>query len=104
MTWARAGCLVLVPDHLGHGERRQHPFGSEGRHDYHGRYDLGIAQAAKSLGMELLFTSDPVLNECPGGWLASDLIGRIPISTASVADGNGHLDPERVMPWLMLRQ
>ena len=26
MTWARAGCYVLVPDHLGHGERRQHPF------------------------------------------------------------------------------
>jgi len=25
MTWARAGCLVLVPDHLGHSERRQHP-------------------------------------------------------------------------------
>jgi hypothetical protein len=34
---ARAGCLVLVPDHLGHGERRQHPFGEDGPHDYHGR-------------------------------------------------------------------
>ena len=42
MTWARAGCLVLIPDHLGHGERRQHPFGAEGPHDYHGRYDAGI--------------------------------------------------------------
>src|SRR5262245_57252459 len=31
MTWARAGCLVLVPDHIGHGERRQHPFG-DGSH------------------------------------------------------------------------
>jgi hypothetical protein len=28
VTWARAGCLVLVPDHPGHGERRQHPFHS----------------------------------------------------------------------------
>src|SRR4051812_40295171 len=26
VMWARAGCLVLVPDQLGHGERRQHPF------------------------------------------------------------------------------
>ncbi len=26
MLWARQGCLVLVPDMLGHGERRQHPF------------------------------------------------------------------------------
>ena len=25
-TWARRGCLVMVPDLLGHGERRQHPF------------------------------------------------------------------------------
>lgn len=41
MTWARAGCVVLVPDHLGHGERRQHPFGDDAPHDYHHRYDLG---------------------------------------------------------------
>ncbi|HXX92604.1 MAG TPA: acetylxylan esterase, partial [Planctomycetota bacterium] len=26
VTWARSGCLVLVMDQLGHGERRQHPF------------------------------------------------------------------------------
>src|SRR5262249_28670346 len=26
MTWARLGCFVLVPDQLGHGERRIHPF------------------------------------------------------------------------------
>jgi cephalosporin-C deacetylase-like acetyl esterase len=32
MTWARQGCLVLIPDHVGHGERRQHPF--LGRADY----------------------------------------------------------------------
>ena len=24
--WARVGCLVLIMDQLGHGERRQHPF------------------------------------------------------------------------------
>ncbi len=51
MTWARAGCAVLVPDHLGHGERREHPFANAadfdgqfavGRQDYNFRYDLGM--------------------------------------------------------------
>jgi dienelactone hydrolase len=50
MTWARQGCLVLVMDQLGHGERRQHPFRSEkdyprpfrvGRQDYYFRYNAG---------------------------------------------------------------
>ncbi|MBX3398161.1 MAG: hypothetical protein KF873_05435 [Gemmataceae bacterium] len=51
MTWARAGCLVLVPDMLGHGERRQHPFVDASsypkpyrvsRQDYFFRYDNGL--------------------------------------------------------------
>ena len=51
VTWARAGCLVLIMDQLGHGERRQHSFGSAAdyarpfqvtRQDYYFRYDLGI--------------------------------------------------------------
>src|SRR5205823_3925849 len=51
MTWARRCCLVLVMDHLGHGERRQHPFQSEkdypqpfrvGRQDYYFRYVTGL--------------------------------------------------------------
>jgi len=51
MTWARQGWLVLVMDHLGHGERRQHPFVSNdqyakpfrvGRQDYYFRYNLGL--------------------------------------------------------------
>jgi dienelactone hydrolase len=36
MTWARAGCAVLVPDQLGYGERRDHTPGS--RQDYRFRY------------------------------------------------------------------
>ena len=70
----------------------------------HGRYSPEIAEAARGLGTQLLFTSHPVLNSCAGGWLESDLIGRISISTASVADDRGRLDLERAMPWLMLRQ
>jgi cephalosporin-C deacetylase-like acetyl esterase len=51
MTWARLGCLVLVMDQLGHGERRQHPFHDNAsyphsfrvsRQDYYFRYNLGI--------------------------------------------------------------
>jgi cephalosporin-C deacetylase-like acetyl esterase len=52
MTWARAGCLVLVMDQLGHGERRQHPFRAvedypkeqfrAGRQDYWFRYDVSL--------------------------------------------------------------
>lgn len=48
MTLARRVCLVLVPEHLGHGERRQHPFVKKeqypgeyrfGRQDYYFRYN-----------------------------------------------------------------
>lgn len=51
VLWARAGCYVLVPDHLGHGERRQHPFKSKAdydkdfqvsRQDYYFRYDVNL--------------------------------------------------------------
>ncbi len=50
-TWARAGCYVLVPDHIGHGERAQHGFRSSAdyprefrlsRQDYYFRYDSSI--------------------------------------------------------------
>lgn len=59
-TWARAGCVVLVPDHLGHGERRQHAFGDEPPHDYHFRYDLGI---------QLHLAGESLM-----GWLVWDLL------------------------------
>ncbi len=51
MTWARQGCLVFVPEHLGHGERRQHPFVRQdqypgpfrlGRQDYYCRYNTAM--------------------------------------------------------------
>jgi len=68
MTWARLGCLVLVMDQLGHGERRQHPFvsGSSyagqfpvGRQDYHFRYNTGI---------QLHLIGDSLV-----GWMVCDL-------------------------------
>lgn len=67
-TWARAGCVVLVPDHLGHGERRQHSFRTESDYDkpfrvssqdYYARYDEGI---------QLHLIGDSLM-----GWLVWDL-------------------------------
>ena len=69
MTWARAGCVVLVPDHLGHGERRQHPFRSVAdydgefrvsRQDYYFRYDTG---------MQLHLVGESLI-----GWMVWDLM------------------------------
>lgn len=48
ILWARLGCVVLVMDQLGHGERREHPFVDAssypgmfrvGRQDYYFRYN-----------------------------------------------------------------
>ncbi len=68
MTWARAGCVVLVPDHLGHGERRQHPFGGEGMHDYHFRYDAAL---------QLHLVGESLM-----GWLVWDLMRGVDVLLA----------------------
>jgi cephalosporin-C deacetylase-like acetyl esterase len=69
MTWARSGCLVLVLDHLGHGERRQHPFRTAkdyphpfrpGRQDYYFRYPTGL---------QLQLAGESLL-----GWMVWDLM------------------------------
>ncbi len=60
MTWARSGVAVLIPDHLGHGERRQHDFKTNAdypglttasRQDYYFRYNsnLQLSAAGESL-------------------------------------------------------
>ena len=68
MTWARAGCFVLVPDHLGHGERQQHPFGDDDPHDYHFRYDVGI---------QLHLVGESLM-----GWFAWDLMRGVDVLLA----------------------
>jgi dienelactone hydrolase len=69
MNWARSGCLVLVMDQLGHGERRQHPFLSAedydgkfrvSRQDYYFRYNVGI---------QLQLMGDSLI-----GWMVWDLM------------------------------
>lgn len=86
-TWARAGCLVLVPDHLGHGERRQHPFAAESDYgepfrvssqDYYFRYDAA---------MQLHLVGDSLM-----GWLCWDLWRGVDV----LLDQPG-VDPKRII-------
>jgi dienelactone hydrolase len=67
-NWARRGCVVVVPDHVGHGERRQHPFRAAddypdsfrvSRQDYYFRYNVG---------MQLHIAGDSLI-----GWMVWDL-------------------------------
>lgn len=87
MTWARAGCYVLVMDQLGHGERRQHPFRTAAnyaksfrasRQDYYFRYDTGI---------QLHLVGDSLV-----GWMAWDLMRGVDLLLEQ--DG---IDPERII-------
>jgi hypothetical protein len=77
VTWAKLGCLVLVIDQLGHGERRQHPFNTAkdfpkefrvGRQDYYFRYNLDL---------QLSLVGDSLM-----GWMAWDLMRGLDVCLA----------------------
>ena len=87
MNWARSGCLVLVMDQLGHGERRQHPFRTakdyagdfqRGRQDYYFRYNVGI---------QLHLIGDSLV-----GWMVWDLMRGVDLLL-----GEPGVDPERII-------
>ena len=87
MTWARAGCLVLVIDQVGYGERRAHPFHAAedyagkfrvGRQDYYHRYDSGI---------QLHLAAESLM-----GWMAWDLMRGVDLLLAR--DG---IDSQRII-------
>jgi cephalosporin-C deacetylase-like acetyl esterase len=76
-TWARTGCMVLVPDHLGHGERREHPFASAkdfdsdfpvSRQDYRFRYDNSL---------QLYLAGESLM-----GWMVHDLLAGVDLLLA----------------------
>lgn len=58
VNWARHGAAVLVPDLVGHGERREDPFGA--REGYYSRY-----YSAMQLNL---------VGESLAGWMAWDLV------------------------------
>jgi dienelactone hydrolase len=77
MTWARSGCVVLIMDQLGHGERRQHPFIDAnsyphkfrvGRQDYYFRYN--VANQLSLIGDSLM------------GWMVWDLMRGVDVLLA----------------------
>ncbi len=87
MTWARAGCVVIVMDQLGHGERRQHPFRTAAdyptsfrvsRQDYFYRYHVALQLA---LAGETLM-----------GWMAWDLHCSVDVLLAQPG-----IDPQRII-------
>lgn len=86
MTWARQGCVVLIMDQIGHGERRQHPFRTSAdydgefrvsRQDYYFRYNVGI---------HLHLMGDSLI-----GWMAWDLMRGVDLLL-----GREGVDPERI--------
>lgn len=85
--WAREGCLVLVMDQLGHGERRPHPFRTKedyagefrpSRQDYYFRYNTGIQLH--------------VLGESLVGWMAGDMVRGVDLLL-----GRPGIDPARII-------
>jgi hypothetical protein len=87
MNWARLGCLVLIMDQLGHGERRQHPFVDEksypgsfrvSRQDYYFRYNA--ANQLHLAGESLI------------GWMAWDLMRGVDLLLARPG-----IDKERIL-------
>jgi peptidoglycan/xylan/chitin deacetylase (PgdA/CDA1 family) len=70
----------------------------------HGRYDTKVLAVTRALGFELIFTSDAVLNVCPGGRLPHDRVGRISVEEGSICDDRGEFDSSRAERWLMLRK
>ncbi len=90
MTWARKGCLVLVIDQVGHGERADHPFQSENdykkkdsdfrwwRQDYYHRFDMNTK--LHLVGQSLM------------GWMAWDLMRGVDVLLARPG-----IDPQRIL-------
>jgi dienelactone hydrolase len=69
MTWARQGCLVLVMDRLGHGERRQHPFVSAKDYPHPFRPDRQDYYFRHNEGLQLHLVGESLM-----GWMAWDLM------------------------------
>ena len=75
-TWARSGCLVIIADNIGYGERRQQPYG--GREDYRWRYYLGMQ--LETVGESMM------------GWMVADLRRALDVLTLQPG-----VDPNRII-------
>jgi dienelactone hydrolase len=84
--WSRQGCVVIIPDMLGHGERRQHPFKDAAsfpgpfrvsRQDYYFRYNEG---------MQLNLVGESLI-----GWMVWDLMRCVDVLLQQPG-----IDPKRI--------
>lgn len=87
MTWARAGCVVLVPDLLGHGERALHPFKNADAFDGKFRVEMQDYWFRYDLGMQLHLIGDTLM-----GWMAYDLSRGVTLLHAQPG-----IDKERIL-------
>jgi len=87
VTWAKAGCCVLVIDQLGHGERRAHPFINAesypgpfraSRQDYYFRANVGA---------QLALIGDSLM-----GWMVWDLMCGVDLLLAQPG-----IDPAKII-------
>ena len=68
MTWAQQGCIVLIMDLLGHGERRQHPFVSSSDYPEDFRIDKQDYYFRSVLSMQLELVGESLM-----GWMVQDV-------------------------------
>jgi dienelactone hydrolase len=87
VMWARQGCLVLVMDQVGHGERRQHPFVDAS--SYPGKYAITRQDYAFRYvtGLQL-----HLIGESLTGWMAWDLMRDVDLLLARPG-----IDPKRIL-------
>ena len=69
VLWARAGCVVLVMDQLGHGERRQHPFADAASYPKPFRVSRQDYFFRANTGLQLQAIGDSLI-----GWMVWDLM------------------------------
>ena len=68
----------------------------------HGRYDHRLVKQAQSLGYELVFTSDAIMN--PIDEMKGSALGRIDLPNAHILDRSGAFAADRLATWLFTRQ
>jgi dienelactone hydrolase len=87
MTWARAGCVVLVLDQVGHGERRQHPFATAA--DFDKQFRVGHADYCFRFDSSIQLS---LVGESLVGWMAWDMM-----RAADVLLAQKGVDPKRLI-------
>jgi len=87
VNWAKLGCLVLVPDVLGHGERKQHPFLTA--QSYPGKFNLPRQDyyGRANTGLQLSLVGESLM-----GWMVFDTLRCVDLLRSRPG-----IDPERII-------